>query len=70
MTFTLYRHVPVCSFIPSESPSLGLLETPQVAYLVVTPIYQDKHGRKGAGLSGQLITGHKRPAGHAGESLL
>lgn len=41
-----------------NSPSLGLLETSHVGYLVFILIYQDKHGGKVAGLPGKLITGH------------
>lgn len=35
-----------------DSPSLGLLETFDVGYLVFILIYQDKHGGKVAGLPG------------------
>ena len=41
-----------------DSPSLGLLETPQVSYLVIIPIHQHEHDKKRAGLPGQLIAGH------------
>ena len=54
----LYKPVPIPSLRLSGSLSLGLLETPQVSYLVIIPIHQHKHGEKGAGLSGQLIAGH------------
>ena len=36
---------------------MGLLETPQVSYLVIIPIHHEP-GKKGAGVSGQLIAGH------------
>ena len=29
-----------------------------MSYLVIIPIHQHKHGKKGADLSGQLIAGH------------
>ena len=54
----LYRSVPIPSLPLQGSPSLGLLETPQVSYLVIIPIYQHENGKKGAGLPGQLIAGH------------
>ena len=54
----LYKPVPIPSLPLSGSPSLGLLETPQVSYLVIIPIHQLEHGEKGAGLSGQLIAGY------------
>ena len=57
-SINLYRTLPNSSLPLSGSPSLGLLETPQVSYLVIIPIHQQEHGEKGAGLSGQLIAGH------------
>ena len=54
----LYRPVPIPSLPLQDSPSLGLLETPQVSYLVITAIHQHENGKKGAGLPGQLIVGH------------
>ena len=54
----LYKPVPIPSLPVSGSASLGLLETPQVSYLVIVPIHQHEHGEKGAGLSGQLIAGN------------
>ena len=39
------------SGVPLPSPS-------QVSYLVIIPIHQHEHGKRGAGLSGQLIAGH------------
>ena len=54
----LYKPVPISSLPLSGSPSLGLLKTPQVSYLVIIPIHQHEHREKGAGLSGQLIAGH------------
>ena len=52
-----YRLVPIPSLPLGGSPSLGLLETPQVSYLVIIPIHQHKHGKKRAGLPGQLLQG-------------
>ena len=54
----LYRPVPIPSLPLQDFPSLGLLETPQVSYLVIIPIHQHELGEKGAGLPGQLIAGH------------
>ena len=45
-----YRPVPIPCLPLQGSPSLGLLETPQVSYLVIIPIHQHEHGKKGAGL--------------------
>ena len=58
----LYRPLPISSLSLSGSPSLGLLETPQVSYLVIIPSHQHEHGEKGAGLSGQLIIRAHGPA--------
>ena len=66
----LYRPVPIPSLPLQDSPSLGLLETPQESYLVIIPIHQHKHDKKRAGLPGQLIAGHTDQAknqGAAGE---
>ena len=66
----LYRPVPIPSLPLQDFPSLGLLETPQVSYLVIIPIHQHENGKKGAGLPGQLIAGHMDQAknqGAAGE---
>ena len=41
----LYRPVPIPSLPLQDSPSLGLLETPQVSYLVIIPIHQHKHDK-------------------------
>ena len=57
-SINLYRPLPISSLPLSGSPSLGLLETPQVSYLVIIPIHQQEHGEKGAGLYEQLIAGH------------
>ena len=54
----LYRPVPIPSLLLRGSPSLGLLETPQVSYSVIIPIHQHKHDKKRAGFPGQLIAGH------------
>ena len=57
--YSLYTDMCLFASLPLQgSPSLGLLETSQVGYLVFILIYQDKHGRKVAGLPGKLITGH------------
>ena len=63
MLFSIISHrlVPIPSLPLGGSPSLGLLETPQVSYLVIIPIHHEP-GKKGAGLSGQLIAGHMDPA--------
>ena len=50
--------MPIPSLPLRGSPSLGLPETPQVGYLVIIPIHQHEHDKKGAGLPGQLIAGH------------
>ena len=57
-SINLYRPLPISSLPLSGSPSLGLLETPQVSYLVIIAIHQQEHGEKGAGLYEQLIAGH------------
>ena len=57
-SINLYRPLPISSLTLSGSPSLGLLETPQVSYLVIIAIHQQEHGEKGAGLYEQLIAGH------------
>ena len=59
-------HVPpggqCCGRAPSLSPArfifLGLLETPQVGYLVITPFTSMSVVGQGAGLLGELIAGH------------
>ena len=57
--YSLYTDMCLLASLPLQgSPSLGLLETSQVGYLVFILIYQDKHGGKVAGLPGKLITGH------------
>ena len=48
----LHMPVPIPSLPLQDSPSIGLLETPQVSCLVIIPIQQHKLGKKGAGLSG------------------
>ena len=58
----LYRPVPIPSLPLQESPSLGLLETPQVSYLVIIPIHQHERGEKGAGVPAQSIAGHTNRA--------
>ena len=57
-----YRPVPIPCLPLQGSPSLGLLETLQVSYLVIIPIHQHEHGKKGAGLLSQLIAGHMNQA--------
>ena len=51
----------ICAWVPLPlrgSPSLGLLETPQVGYLVITPFTSMSVVGQGAGLLGELIAGH------------
>ena len=61
-SIVLHRPVPIPSLPLQGSPSVGLLETPQVSYLVIFPIHQHKHGKRRTGLSGQLIAGHMNQA--------
>ena len=49
----------LCASSPLRgSPSLGLLETPQVGYLVITPFTSMSVVGQGAGLLGELIAEH------------
>ena len=49
----------LCTSSPlRDSPSLGLLEMPQVGYLVITPFTSMRVVGQGAGLLGELIAGH------------
>ena len=69
----LYRPVPIPSLPLQDFPSLGLLETPQVSYLVIIPVHQHEHDKKRAGLPGQLVAGHMdqvKSQWAAGEVLL
>ena len=59
LVYSLYTGLYLFASLPLRgSPSLGLLGTPQVGYLVIIPIYQHEHDNKRAGLPGQLIAGH------------
>ena len=40
-----------------------------MSYLVIVPIYQQEPGKKGAGLSGQLIAGHMDQAKANGQQV-
>ena len=40
-----------------RSPSLGLVQTPHLGYLTMTPIQQHAQGEEGAGFPGKLIAG-------------
>ena len=58
LQYHFIQAVPIPSLPLWGSPSLGLLEIPQVSYLVIIPIHQHEHGKKGAGVPAQLIAGH------------
>ena len=45
--FTLYRPVPVCLFTPGRFTLPGAPGDFSGGYLVIIPVYQDKHGEKG-----------------------
>ena len=48
--YSLYTDTCLFASLPLQvSPSLGLLETSQMGYLVLILIHQGKHGEKGAG---------------------
>ena len=47
MVFTLYRPVPVCLFTPGRFTLPGAPGDFSGGYLVIIPVYQDKHGEKG-----------------------
>ena len=48
LVYSLYTGLYLFASLPLRgSPSLGLLGTPQVGYLVIIPIHQDEHGEKG-----------------------
>ena len=46
----------------SGSPSLGLMETPQVGYLVICPIYQHLRLSRETGIPGELFPGYRDQA--------